>query len=230
MKILIADDESEIRNIIRLQLENQGYEVLEAANGQIAVDMLRSQSDIDLCIMDVMMPVLDGIEATAKIRSFSSVPILFLTAKSLSGDKELAYQTGGDDYLVKPFSGSELLMKISALTRRYTMYKNKGEQAESRIFLKGNVVVSPQTREVFVNGESIDVRDREMDVLLYLVKNRGRVVGPKELYESVWEEMALPSSSNTITVHILNLRRKLEENPASPKVIRTVWGKGYQVD
>ena len=229
MRILVCDDELEIRNVLRLLLENSGYEVSEAHNGAAAVECVRSDSEIDLCIMDIMMPLMSGIEATAKIREFSDVPILFLTAKSLESDKEAAYSGGGDDYLVKPFSSKELLMKVEALTRRYTKYSAKVGTSEL-ISLWGGVVISPESREVTKNGTTVDVRDKEYDVLLYLAQNRGRVVSPSELYEGVWREMPLASSNNTVTVHILNLRRKLEDAHSAPKLIRTVWGKGYQID
>ncbi len=230
MKILVVDDEIEIRKILRLLLENAGYNVAEAPDGEAAVASVRADSEIDLCIMDIMMPKKTGIEATAEIRKFSPVPILFLTAKSLDADKEEAYSEGGDDYLVKPFSSKELLMKVEALTRRYNSYSPKAEGKGEVIRLFGGVLLSPETREVTKNGSLLDVRDKELDLLIYLSKNRGRVVSPAELYEGVWGEMPLPSSNNTITVHILNLRRKLESDPSSPKIIRTVWGKGYQID
>lgn len=230
MRILLADDEFEIRKVLRLLLENAGHVILEACDGVEAVNTVRSDGNIDLCIMDIMMPRKDGITATSEIRAFSPVPILFLTAKSLDTDKEEAYAGGGDDYLVKPFSSRELLMKVDALTRRYNSYSAKGESSPEIIRLFGGVLIYPDQREVCKNGGVIDVRDKEYEVLLFLAKNRGRVVSPSELYEGVWGEMSLPSSNNTITVHILNLRRKLEDDPSSPKIIRTVWGKGYQID
>ncbi len=230
MRILVVDDEPDIRNILRLLLVNAGHEVKEAADGFEAVEIVKADQGIDLCIMDVMMPRLSGIEATTRIRAFSTVPILFLTAKSLDSDKEAAYSGGGDDYLVKPFSSKELIMKVDALTRRYNSYRAKGDGSDELIRLFGGVLISPEMREVTKNGSYVDVRDKEYEMLLYLAKHRGRVVSPSELYEGVWNEMPLPSSNNTITVHILNLRRKLEDNPSSPKVIRTIWGRGYQVD
>ena len=230
MRILVVDDELEIRKVLRLLLEKASHTVLEAANGAEAVDILRVDTAVDLCIMDVMMPKMTGIEATATIRTFSAVPILFLTAKSLEGDKELAYSSGGDDYLVKPFSSGELLMKVEALTRRYNTYNVKRVGTGEVIQLWGGVTIVPETREVIKNGTSLDVRDKELEILIYLARNRGRVVSPGEIYENVWGEMPLRSSGNTVTVHMLNLRRKLEEDPSSPKLIRTVWGKGYQVD
>lgn len=229
MKILIADDEAEIRKVLRLLLEGRGYEAIEAENGKEAVELVREHR-VDLCIMDIMMPKLSGIEATAEIRGFSSVPVLFLTAKSLDRDKELAYGNGGDDYLVKPFSPRELLMKVEALTRRYTTYGTKSEGEPGIIRLSHGVILNTDTREVEKNGKVLDVRDKELEVLIYLAKNRGRAVGADELYSKVWDEMPLPTSSNTVTVHVLNLRRKLEDTPSSPKIIRTVWGKGYQID
>ena len=230
MRILVCDDESEIRKILRLLLESSGYEVVEAKDGVGAVAAMREDKSIDLCIMDIMMPHMNGVDATKEIRRFSAVPVLFLTAKSLESDKEAAYSGGGDDYLVKPFSSRELMMKVEALTRRYNNYSAKENADASAIRLWGGVVLFPETREVTKNGISIDVRDKEMDVLIYLAKNRGKVINPRDLYEAVWEEMPLASSNNTITVHILNLRRKLEDDPSSPKLVRTVWGKGYQID
>lgn len=228
MRILVCDDEREIRNIIKLLLERVGYEVVVAECADAAISFLRANRDVDLCIMDVMMPGKSGVEAVAEIREFSTLPIIFLTAKSLESDKEEAYGAGGDDYIVKPFAARELVMKVEALIRRYTTYSGKEEGDTLR--LPGGVVLNADRRQVMKNGVEIEMRDKELEVLVYLSKNRGRSVSASELYESVWGEMALPSSANTVTVHILNLRRKLEDNPSSPKLIRTVWGKGYQID
>ena len=231
MKILIVDDEREIRGILRILLEKQGYEVLEATNGRAAVKTVEEHADLDLCIMDIMMPQMDGIEATERIRAFSNVPVLFLTAKSLHDDRVKAYASGGDDYLVKPFVAQELLLKVEAMTRRYNSYRQKSvPDSDDVITVSSQVVINTQRREVLKRGQVIDMRDKEYEVLLCLVKHRGAPISPAELYETVWEEMPLPSSGNTVTVHILNLRRKLEDNPSSPKLIRTVWGKGYQID
>lgn len=229
MRILLADDEYEIRNVLRLLLENKGHEILEAHDGKEAVRLAHENSDIDICIMDIMMPNMSGVEATTEIRRFSDVPILFLTAKSLDSDKMKAYSSGGDDYLVKPFSPKELTMKVEALARRYNLYGHKDTDADA-IRLPYGIIINPSRREVMKNGDVLDIRDKEYEVLLFLVKNKGRTVGAKELYEQVWGEISLPSSNNTVTVHILNLRRKLEDVPSNPKLIRTVWGKGYQID
>ena len=229
MKILVVDDEYEIRNILRLLFENQGYTVIEASDGLEAVRKMREMKDVDLCIMDIMMPGVSGVEATAEIRKFSNVPVLFLTAKSLDSDKYEAYDAGGDDYIVKPFSPRELLMKVTAMVRRYNQYAGKENEADA-IVLSCGIVIHPSKREVIKNGELIDIRDKEYEVLLFLAQNKGKTVSAADIYESVWNEMSLPSSNNTVTVHILNLRRKLEDGSIGPKLIRTVWGRGYQID
>ena len=230
MKILIADDEAEIRKVLSLLLVGRGYDVLEAPDGEAALALAKSTPELDLIIMDMMMPRTDGVEATRELRTFSTVPVLFLTAKSLSRDMELAYRAGGDDYLVKPFSAPELLMKIEALTRRYTVYNRPSDKPQF-IALASSVTLNVEERLVTKNGAPVEgLREKETDMLIYLAKNRGRAVSPSELYEAVWNERALPSASNTVTVHILNLRRRLEDTPSSPKLIRTVWGKGYQID
>ena len=230
MRILIVDDEAEIRKILTILLENAGYEVVSASDGFSAVITLKEDSEIDLCIMDVMMPRMNGVQACAEIRKFSSIPILFLTARSLEEDKEAAYSGGGDDYLIKPFSSKELLMKVEALIRRYTSYKTKPQNLGEEIRLSGGVAVNPDAREVYKNGTLLNLSEREIDFLIYLAKNRGRVVSPKEIYENIWKEVALSSANNTVTVQMLALRRKLEDNPSQPKIIRTIWGKGYQID
>ena len=230
MRILIVDDEADIRRILRILLEKAKYEVIEAQDGVSAIECVRNDRSIDLCIMDVMMPNMNGIEATSVIRTFSPVPVLFLTAKSLARDKSMAYSSGGDDYVVKPFSSAELLLKVEALTRRYNSYGVKDDDVIDGVRLNGGVTVNVETREVAKNGVKIDMRDKEAEVLIYLVKNRGRVVSSDELYRVVWGEIPLASSGNNVTVHILNLRRKLEDSAGGQKVIRTVWGKGYQID
>lgn len=230
MRILIVDDEADIRRILRILLEKERYEVVEARDGIEAVEKVKDDRSIDLCIMDIMMPKMSGVEATKAIRGFSPVPILFLTAKSLAGDKSDAYSSGGDDYIVKPFSAGELLMKVEALTRRYNSYGMKADDAVDGVRLSSGIIVNIDSRDVTKNGVRIEMRDKEIDVLIYLVKNRGRVVSSDELYEAVWGEIPLASSGNNVTVHILNLRRKLEDSASGQKVIRTVWGKGYQID
>ena len=225
-KILIVDDDPDIRNVLNLLLRSD-YETAEAADGFAAVEYIQQNPETDLVILDVMMPGMDGIETCGKIRESSNVPILFLTAKSAEQDRIAAYQSGGDDFLSKPFSQPELLAKVSSLLRRYREYRGK---PASSVWTFGNLEVDLNTRMVRNAGETVPLTDTEYSILECLVKNRGRTVTTQELYESVWNEKFLPGSGNTIMVHVLNLRRKIEEVPSSPRIIRTVWGRGYQVD
>ena len=227
IKILVVDDESDIRKIIRLILEKKGYTVLEAANGLAAVDAVREES-IDLVIMDIMMPKMSGVDATVKIREFSPLPILFLTAKSLERDKESAYKSGGDDYLVKPFSSSELLLKVDSLLRRYIVYQGKKSDNET-LELACNVEVNIESKTVYKDGKEVSLREKEHDIFFFLLENRGVTVDPNVIFESVWQEQALATSANNVMVNMLGLRKKLEDDPSNPKIIKTVWGKGYQL-
>ena len=223
IRILAVDDEPDLRGLLRILLKNKGYEVLEAASGIDAVEIVRSEPRIDLVIMDIMMPGLNGVEACAEIRKFSTVPMLFLTAKSQLADKAEAYASGGDDYLAKPFSQSELLLKVESLTRRYRVYKGKTEAGS------GVDITLDESRSIAIrNGQKIDLTDKEFSILRFFFQNRGRTLDVQTVYEGVWGEKFMPSSNNTVMVHILNLRKKLESDPANPKLIRTVWGKGYQ--
>ena len=225
-KILIVDDDPDIRNVLNLLLRSD-YETAEAADGFAAVEYIQQNPETDLVILDVMMPGMDGIETCGKIRESSNVPILFLTAKSAEQDRIAAYRSGGDDFLSKPFSQPELLAKVSSLLRRYREYRGK---PASSVWSFGSLEVDLNTRMVRNAGENVPLTDTEYSILACLVKNRGRTVTTQELYESVWNEKFLPGSGNTIMVHVLNLRRKIEEVPSSPRIIRTVWGRGYQVD
>ncbi len=225
-KILIVDDDPDIRNVLNLLLRSD-YETAEAVDGFAAVEYMQQNPETDLVILDVMMPGMDGIETCEKIREHSNVPILFLTAKSAEQDRIAAYQSGGDDFLSKPFSQPELLAKVSSLLRRYREYRGK---PASSVWTFGNLEVDLNTRMVRNAGETVPLTDTEYSILECLVKNRGRTVTTQELYETVWNEKFLPGSGNTIMVHVLNLRRKIEEVPSSPRIVRTVWGRGYQVD
>ena len=223
IRILAVDDEPDLRSLLRILLHNKGYEVLEAASGREAVDKVRSEPRIDLVIMDIMMPGLNGIEACAEIRKFSTVPMLFLTAKSQLSDKAEAYASGGDDYLAKPFSQNELMLKVESLTRRYRVYKGKVETVPVL-----DVALDEKRGCALRGGQKIELTDKEFAILRFFFQNRGRTMDVRTVYEGVWGEKFLPSSNNTVMVHILNLRKKLEADPANPKLIRTVWGKGYQ--
>lgn len=224
--ILVVDDEADIRRIIRILLESRGYRVLEAPNGRLAVETIRKEPDVDLILLDIMMPELSGIEASREIRSISSAPILFLTARTQEQDKLEAYSSGGDDYLAKPFSHGELLMKVDSLLRRYRVYKGKvtGKQ------LKSDVVLDEENRRILRGGEALELTETEYSILQFLADHRGSVVSVAQIYEGVWHEKYMPASNNTVMVHIVNLRKKLEDDPANPRLIRTIWGKGYQID
>lgn len=223
IRILAVDDEPDLRSLLKILLTNRGYEVLEAANGEEAVEVMRRNPGVDLVIMDIMMPGLSGVEACARIREFSPVPMLFLTAKTQIPDKVEAFDAGGDDYLAKPFSQSELMARVESLTRRYRVYKGKREDVGGERFR-----LDEERGVVQINGKPVDLTDKEYSILLFFYKHRGQIMDVETVYESVWGEKFLPSSNNTVMVHILNLRKKLEEDPANPKLIRTVWGKGYR--
>ncbi len=225
-KILIVDDDPDIRNVLTLLLREE-YETAAVSNGADAIAYMKENPETDLMILDVMMPEMDGIETCEKIRVFSNAPILFLTAKSAEKDRLAAYRSGGDDFLSKPFSRPELLAKVNSLLRRYVLYR--GKPAPST-YTFGTLEVDMKNRMVYNAGATVPVTETEYAILECLLKNRGRVVTTQELYETIWNEKFLPGSGNTIMVHVLNLRRKIEEDPSSPKIVRTAWGKGYQID
>ena len=224
-KILIVDDDPDIRQVLRLLLQGL-YSVSEAADGAEAVRLIQEQKDTDLIILDVMMPGMDGYATCDALRAYTNAPVLFLTAKSAEADRISAYRSGGDDFLSKPFSQDELLAKVTSLLRRYKEYRGKPDAA----LAIENLEVDFAAHTVVSNGQPVTLTDTEFSILEYLLRNRGSTVTAPELYEGVWKEKFLPGSGNTVMVHVLNLRRKIEENPSSPKIIRTVWGKGYQID
>ncbi len=224
-RILVVDDDPDIRKVLQLLLQDKYY-VAEAADGPAAIAYMRSNPDTDLVILDVMMPGLDGLQTCETLRSFSNAPILFLTAKSAEQDRVSAYESGGDDFLSKPFSQAELLAKVNSLLRRYQEYRGK----PATVLTLENLEVDLAARSVKSSGRAVTLTDTEYAILEYMLKNRGAVVTAADLYESVWGEKFLSGSGNTVMVHVLNLRRKIEENPSSPKIIRTVWGRGYQID
>ena len=223
--ILVVDDDPDIRNVLKLLLKDS-YCVHEAADGAAAVEYIRRNNDIDLIILDVMMPGMDGITACSKLREYSNAPVLFLTAKSAEEDRIAAYGSGGDDFLSKPFSQAELLAKVSSLLRRYREYRGKPNSATVAECLEMDF----DSHTVTSFGQPVTLTDTEYAILEYLLKRRGVTVTASELYEAVWKERFLPGSGNTVMVHVLNLRRKIEENPSSPKILRTIWGRGYQID
>jgi DNA-binding response OmpR family regulator len=230
-KILIVDDDPNIREVLSVLLSSESYAVEEAEDGGQAVEKVASAGHYDLVILDIMMPNMGGVEACAKIRESSSVPILFLTAKDQDQDKVEAYTSGGDDFLVKPFSQTELLMKCKSLIRRHTEYDRpeRSDVSPDEVMVD-NLVVDTRTRSARKGDLRINLTDKEFDILRYFIDHKGEVVQNKDLYENVWGEKYLPSASNTIMVHVLNLRRKLEDDVNKPRIIKTVWGKGYRIE
>jgi DNA-binding response OmpR family regulator len=227
-RILIVDDDPDIREVLSVLLGSEGYHVTAAEDGGAALEVIRKDKKIDLVILDIMMPGMSGVEACEEIRKLSLVPVLFLTAKSQEQDKVDAYTGGGDDYLVKPFSQTELLMKVKSLLRRYKEYQ--GNTKAKAATLSGNITINTKTRAAIKGGKKIPLTDKEYDILQYFMEHKGEIVENKALYEGVWGEKYLPSAVNTIMVHILNLRKKLEADGNKPKIIKTVWGKGYMVE
>ena len=195
IRILAVDDEPDLRQLLGIHLRAMGYDVLEAGDGYQAVELMRRENGIDLVIMDIMMPGISGVEACARIREFSAVPVLFLTAKSQLSDKADAYDSGGDDYLVKPFSRSELLMKVESLTRRYRIYKGKAESSGVE-----GIVLDETRGEAVMDGKRIDLTDKEYAILRFFMQNRGKVVDVPTVYEGVWGEKFMPSSNNRFNV------------------------------
>lgn len=223
IRILAVDDEPDLRSLLRILLQSKGFQIDEAASGEEAVSMVLGHAPYDLVIMDIMMPGIDGVEACRRIREHSSVPMLFLTARGRMEDKQQAYISGGDDYLVKPFASGELLLKVESLLRRYRVYKGKQPAPET-----DTLRLDEDRKAALKDGQVIDLTDKEYEILRFFMNNRGTVMDVRTLYENVWGEKYLSSSNNTVMVHVLNLRKKLETDPANPKLIRTVWGKGYQ--
>lgn len=229
-KILIADDNPEIREVLNVLLSSEGYDVIEAKDGQEAIELI--SSEIDLYILDIMMPVINGYQACIEIRKKSNAPILFLTAKSQESDKTLGFSSGGDDYLSKPFSYNKLTTRVKALLRRYYIYQgkvNNDESTENKITYN-NIVIDPNNEIVFLNNEQIELTYIEYQILYLLLSNRKHIYSTQALYENIWNEPYYYSANNTIMVHIRNLRKKIETDPQNPKVIKTIWGKGYRCD
>ncbi len=227
--ILIVDDDKDICEVTAALLQSQGYSTLQANNGKDAVSMVGK--DIDLIILDIMMPGDSGFTVCEKMRRVTTAPILYLSAKSLPKDKETAFKSGGDDYLTKPFIPGELLIRVKAMLRRYHIYS--GSKQHSRLnsdFIQINeLAIHPTSGEVFLNDSPIFLRHKEYQLLSYLAQNRRVVFSVQVLYEELWAEPYLPSANNTVMVHIRNLRQKVEKDPQHPKYILTVWGEGYQI-
>lgn len=229
-RILIADDDREIREIIQLLLKQEGYDVIEAKNGKEAIEL--ANEAIDLYILDIMMPYLNGYEVCEQIRAISNAPVLFLTAKGTQKDKAQGFLKGADDYLAKPFSYSELLVRIKAMLRRFMVYQGKQAEIEKRcrILQIANIRIEERNEDVYVNDERVLLTELEYKLLHFLATHRYQTFSAEELFVSVWNEIYYTSANNTLMVHIRNLRKKIEEDPQNPKHIKTIWGKGYRFD
>lgn len=227
--ILIVDDDKDICEVTAALLQSEGFSTLQANNGQEALSML--SSNIDLIILDIMMPGDSGFTICEKMRRVTTAPILYLSAKGLTKDKETAFHSGGDDYLTKPFIPMELLARVKAMLRRYYIYRGKKQNSSLNTdFIKiDGLAVHPTSGEVFLNNTLIFLRHKEYQLLSFLAQNRGVVFSVQTLYEQLWGEPYLPSANNTVMVHIRNLRQKIETDPQHPKYILTVWGEGYKI-
>lgn len=230
LKILIIEDDEDIREGVRILLESQNYLVEEAKNGMKGLDLLTE--DTDMVILDVMMPGMNGLKTCREIRKRSFVPVLFLTAKTQESDKLIGLMAGGDDYLSKPFSYSELLARVQALLRRYRVYKGKEftDSIHERWLELYDIRINEEFNEVWVGEEEKELTDIEYNILLLMMKHPKRVFSAQNLYESIWEEPYFYSSNSTVMVHIRKLRMKIEANPQEPVHIKTVWGKGYRFE
>lgn len=227
--ILVCDDDKQIVEAISIYLTGEGFRVLKAYDGYDALDILE-KSKADLLILDVMMPGLDGIRTTLKIREQSSVPIIILSAKGEDNDKILGLNIGADDYITKPFNPLELVARVKSQLRRYTQLGNIGEARDSEhIFRNGGLVINDDTKEVTVDGELVKLTPIEYNILLLLVKNAGKVFSIDEIYTSIWNEQAI-GADNTVAVHIRHIREKIEINPREPRYLKVVWGVGYKIE
>ena len=223
--ILICDDERDIVNALKIYLSPEGYRLFEAFTGLEAVEMVKKEN-IHLVLLDVMMPKMDGITATAKIREFSNVPILLLTAKSETEDKVLGLNVGADDYITKPFVPVEVLARVRSALRRYA---NFGKPQEQGVLTVGSISLDDRTKSVTVDGEPVNLTPIEYGILKLLMENPGRVYSTKKLYEAVWQEPAI-GNEGAVSVHIRHLREKLEIDPSEPRYLKVVWGQGYKIE
>ena len=225
--ILICDDQPDIVNALKIYLTPEGYNLLTAETGAQALEIAR-QEDLHLILLDIMMPQMDGITATAKIREFSNVPIILLTAKSETEDKVLGLNVGADDYITKPFVPVEVLARVRSQLRRYSLLGSRTAEDASVITI-GSISLDDKTKTVTVDGDAVSLTPTEYAILHLLMKNPGTVYSTKNLYEAVWQEAAL-GSEGAVAVHIRHLREKVEINPSEPRYIKVVWGQGYKME
>ena len=230
-RILICDDEPDIVSALKIYLESEGFQVVSAGNGKEAVEAMKEQADIKLILMDVMMPVMDGIAAMAEIRTFSNVPIIMLTAKSEDADKVMGLTIGADDYVTKPFNPVELMARVKSQIRRYTLLGASTGKVEEdgSVLAIGGIELNDKSKEVTLDGEIVNLTPLEFDILKLLMTHKGEVLSPRDIYEKVWNETVLGAES-TVAVHIRHLREKLEYDSANPRYLKAVWGHGYKMD
>lgn len=226
MNILVCDDEKEIVEAIDIYLSNEGYNVIKAYNGKQAIELMKD-NEVHLIIMDIMMPEMDGIKATSKIRESYNVPVLMLSAKSEDTDKIIGLNMGADDYVTKPFNVLELIARVKSQLRRYTSLGNF--VVKQNVFKTGGLVVDDEKKEVTVDGEPVKLTPAEYKILLLLISNMGKVFSIDNIYESVWNDFSC-GADNTIAVHIRRIREKIEIDPKKPKYLKVVWGVGYKIE
>ena len=227
LNILVCDDDKEIVEAIEIYLQQEGYQVFRAYDGEDALKILKEE-EIHLLIIDVMMPKLDGIRATLKIREESSIPIIILSAKSEDTDKILGLNVGADDYITKPFNPLELVAREKSQLRRYTKLGNAAENGQA-VYQVGGLAINDELKEVTVDGEIVKLTPIEYNILLLLMKNQGKVFSINQIYENIWNEDAI-GADNTVAVHIRHIREKIEINPKEPRYLKVVWGVGYKIE
>lgn len=227
--ILVCDDDKEIVEAIEIYLRQEGYNVLKAYDGEEALRVLKQEEKVDLLVIDVMMPRLDGIRATLKIREENSLPIIILSAKSEDVDKILGLNVGADDYVTKPFNPLELVARVKSQLRRYTKLGSTVVQNNSAVYTVGGLSIDDDLKEVTVDGEPVKLTPIEYNILLLLMKNQGKVFSIDQIYESIWNEDAI-GADNTVAVHIRHIREKIEINPKEPRYLKVVWGVGYKIE
>lgn len=227
--IIICDDENDIRSALNIYLSGEGYRVFEAKNGREALDIIDTE-DIHLLLLDIMMPVMDGITTLAKLREHSNIPVILLTAKSQSADKISGLNVGADDYITKPFNPTEVAARVKSQLRRYMRLGGTADNlAKSTAIVNGGIEFDEKTKTVTVDGDPVNLTPTEMMLLRLFMHNPGVVFSPKDIYRKVWNDDPL-GAENTVTVHIRHLREKIEINPANPDYIKSVWGHGYKME
>ena len=227
MTILVCDDDKEIVEAIEIYLMQEGYNVEKAYDGQEALKIVKDKK-IDLMIIDVMMPKLDGIRATLQIRKESKIPIIILSAKTEDADKILGLNVGADDYVTKPFNPPELVARVKSQLRRYTTLSSYGDE-EGNVYEAGGLLINDDLKKVIVDGEEVKLTPIEYNILLLLLKNKGKVYSINQIYENIWNEEAI-GADNTVAVHIRHIREKIEINPKEPRYLKVVWGVGYKIE